>query len=239
MGLVGWSWFFLFGYILMMVVFGFIGQRKVDSADDFATARGAYGPLFLAFAFAATTASGATFVGFPGIGYNAGLPVIWSVFLYPMGVYVGVLICLRLVSNSGNQFGSRSIPEYLGIRYQSDAIRILVSLFSLSLFFYLAGQLVSGIVMFEVMLGLAPGPALAITSLVLIVYVVMGGAHADILTDGVQGFIMVAVGLLVTGLFLTGYGVEGGFSGMIESLRAQDENLVGCLLYTSDAADDP
>ena len=53
MGLVGWSWFFLFGYILMMVVFGFIGQRKVDSADDFATARGAYGPLFLAFAFAA------------------------------------------------------------------------------------------------------------------------------------------------------------------------------------------
>ena len=86
MGLVGWSWFFLFGYILMMVVFGFIGQRKVDSADDFATARGAYGPLFLAFAFAATTASGATFVGFPGIGYNAGLPVIWSVFLYPMGV---------------------------------------------------------------------------------------------------------------------------------------------------------
>ena len=77
MGLVGWSWFFLFGYILMMVVFGFIGQRKVDSADDFATARGAYGPLFLAFAFAATTASGATFVGFPGIGYNAGLPVIW------------------------------------------------------------------------------------------------------------------------------------------------------------------
>ena len=41
MDLVGWSWFFLFGYILMMVVFGFIGQRKVDSADDFATARGA------------------------------------------------------------------------------------------------------------------------------------------------------------------------------------------------------
>ena len=30
MGLVGWSWFFLFGYILMMVVFGFIGQRKAD-----------------------------------------------------------------------------------------------------------------------------------------------------------------------------------------------------------------
>ncbi|MEM7097392.1 MAG: sodium:solute symporter family protein [Pseudomonadota bacterium] len=229
MDLTAWSWVFLVGYIGMMVAFGVIGQRRVGNADDFATARNAYGPLFLAFAFAATTASGATFVGFPGIGYDAGLAAMWSVFLYPIGVYLGVLLCLRLVSNSGNEFGSRSIPEYLGIRYQSDAIRILVSLFSLSLFFYLAGQLVSGLVMFEIMLGVSPAVALGVTAGVLLIYVVMGGAHADILTDGVQGFIMVAVGLLVTGLFLMGYGVEGGFSGMLDQLRAKDEDLVSWL----------
>jgi sodium/proline symporter len=213
----------------MMLVFGVIGQRKVGNADDFATARNAYGPLFLAFAFAATTASGATFVGFPGIGYNAGLSAMWSVFLYPVGVYLGVLLCLRLVSNSGHEFGSRSIPEYLGARYQSDGIRILVSLFSLSLFFYLAGQLVSGLVMFEIMLGVSPSVALGVTAIVLLIYVVLGGAHADILTDGVQGFIMVAVGLLVAVLFITGYGVDGGFSGMLDALSDQDPDLVGWL----------
>ena len=226
MDLTAWAWVFMIGYIVMMVAFGVIGQRKVASADDFATARNAYGPLFLAFAFAATTASGATFVGFPGIGYNAGMSAIWSVFLYPIGVYLGVLICLRLVSNSGHEFGSRSIPEYLGARYQSDLIRILVSLFSLSLFFYLAGQLVSGIVMFEIMLGLSPGLALGVTATVLMVYVVLGGAHADILTDGVQGFIMVAVGVLVMVMFLMGYGIDGGLSGMLDQLRAKDEDLV-------------
>ena len=126
MDLVAWSWIFLAGYIGMMLYFGVVGQRKVGNADDFATARGGYGPLFLAFAFAATTASGATFVGFPGIVYDVGTAAIWSVFLYPMGVYLGVLICLKLVSNSGHEFGSRSIPEYLGQRYQSDGIRILV-----------------------------------------------------------------------------------------------------------------
>ena len=226
MDLTAWAWVFMIGYIVMMVAFGVIGQRKVASADDFATARNAYGPLFLAFAFAATTASGATFVGFPGIGYNAGMSALWSVFLYPIGVYLGVLICLRLVSNSGHEFGSRSIPEYLGARYQSDLIRILVSLFSLSLFFYLAGQLVSGIVMFEIMLGLSPGVALGVTATVLMVYVVLGGAHADILTDGVQGFIMVAVGVLVLVMFLMGYGIDGGLSGMLDQLRAKDEDLV-------------
>lgn len=226
MDLTAWAWVFMIGYIVMMVAFGVIGQRKVASADDFATARNAYGPLFLAFAFAATTASGATFVGFPGIGYNAGMSALWSVFLYPIGVYLGVLICLRLVSNSGHEFGSRSIPEYLGARYQSDLIRILVSLFSLSLFFYLAGQLVSGIVMFEIMLGLSPGVALGVTATVLMIYVVLGGAHADILTDGVQGFIMVAVGVLVLVMFLMGYGIDGGLSGMLDQLRAKDEDLV-------------
>ena len=157
------------------------------------------------------------------------MAAIWSVFLYPIGVYLGVLLCLRLVSSSGNEFGSRSIPEYLGLRYQSDLIRILVSIFSLSLFFYLAGQLVSGIVMFEIMLGVPPAAALGITAAVLMVYVVLGGAHADILTDGVQGFIMVCVGLLVAVLFLMGYGIDGGFGGMLEQLRARDENLVGWL----------
>ena len=226
MDLTAWSWLFLVGYVVMMIAFGVIGQRKVSSADDFATARAAYGPLFLAFAFAATTASGATFVGFPGIGYGAGMAALWSVFLYPIGVYLGVLICLRLVSNSGAEFGSRSIPEYLGVRYQSEGIRLLVSLFSLSLFFYLAGQLVSGIVMFEIMLGVPESVALGVTAIVLLIYVVLGGAHADILTDGVQGFIMVAVGLLVGVLFCIGYGVDGGFSGMMAELKAKDPNLV-------------
>ncbi|MCZ6618712.1 MAG: sodium:solute symporter family protein [Gammaproteobacteria bacterium] len=229
MDLQSWSWLFLSIYILVMFTFGIIGRNKVSNADDFATARSSYGPVFLAFAFAATTASGATFVGFPGITYEAGLPALWSVFLYPVGIYLGVLVCMRVVSQAGHEFGSRSIPEYLGTRYQSDVIRILVSIFSLLLFFYLAGQLVSGIVMFEIMLGGDPAWALGITAVVLMVYVVLGGAHADILTDGVQGFIMVAIGVMLVVLFMTGYGVDGGFKGMIANLEAQDENLVGWL----------
>ena len=229
MDLAAWSWLFLAFYIGLMVAFGVLGRRRVKSADDFATARHAYGPMFLAFAFAATTASGATFVGFPGITYDHGLAAVWSVFLYPIGTYLGVLICLRLVSNGGHRFGNRSIPEYLGSRYQSDAVRVMVSLFSLLLFFYLAGQLVSGIVMFEIMLGVPSQWALGITAAVLMVYVVLGGAHADILTDGVQGFLMVVIGAALVFMFVIGYGVEGGLPGMVDNLRRQDPNLVGWL----------
>ena len=221
-----WSFSLLGVYALAMLGVGLYSRTRIQSADDFATARGSYSPLFLAFAFAATVASGATFVGFPGIAYSSGLSAGWSILLYPAGVYLGVLICMRLVATSGNKFGSRSIPEFLGERYRSDGVRILVSIFSLLLLFYITGQLVSGIVMFEVMLGLNEIWALLVTTVVLLAYLVLGGAHADIMTDGVQGCIMVLLGLVVLFMFLVGAGVPGGLSEVVDSLRVQDENLV-------------
>ncbi len=229
MNLTEWSWIFLGLYIALMVGIGLYAQRKIKHADDFATARGAYGPFFLALAFAASTASGATFLGSPALSYEWGLAANWGNFLYPIGVYVGILISMRLIATSGNRFGNRSIPEYLGDRYQSEFMRLAVSLLSLVLFFYLAGQLVSGVVMFEIMLGLNAEWALGITTLVLLFYVVLGGAHADILTDGSQGALMLVLAVLVIVLTLLGYGIDGGLFALVENLEAQDPNLATAL----------
>ncbi len=226
MTLINWSWIFLVLYIAMMVGIGIYAQRKIKHADDFATARGAYGPIFLALAFAASTASGATFLGSPALGYEFGMAAQWSNFLYPVGVYFGVLISMRLIATSGNRYGNRSIPEYLGDRYQSEGIRVLVALISLVLFFYLAGQLVSGVVMFQLMLGLDASWALIITTAVLLFYVVLGGAHADILTDGVQGAMMLILAVVVIIMTFLGVGIEGGFSGLLDNLEAQDKTLL-------------
>ena len=224
MTLITWSWIFLAFYVGIMVFISLFAQRKIKHADDFATARGAYGPFFLALAFAVSTASGATFLGSPALGYEWGMASQWSNVLYPVGVYCGVLIAMRLVATAGNRFGNRSIPEYLGDRYQSDGVRILVSLLSLVLFFYLAGQLVSGVVMFQLMLGLDTNWALIITTTVLLFYVVLGGAHADILTDGLQGAMMLILAVVVIVMTFLAVGIEGGFTGMLANLAEQDPN---------------
>lgn len=122
MSLISWSWFFLIAYIGGMLVIGYIATKRVKDADGYATARHIYGPFFLAMAFAATTASGATFLGGPGLAYTYGTAVIWTV-LYPCGVYLGLLICMRLVARAGDRFADRSIPEFLGDRYGSDGFR--------------------------------------------------------------------------------------------------------------------
>ncbi|MBQ61402.1 MAG: sodium:pantothenate symporter [Gammaproteobacteria bacterium] len=227
MSLMAWSWLFLIVYVGAMITFGYIGSRRVKNADDFATARSSYGPFFLALAFAATSASGATFLGSPALAYEWGMPAVLGNILYPIGLYFGVLISMRLIAASGNRFGNRSIPEYLGDRYQSDGIRILVSIFSLMLLFYLAGQLVSGLVMFEIMLGLSDAWALFITTLVLMIYVTMGGAHADILTDGVQGAMMLLLGIVVILMFFLGTGFEGGLTQVFDKVEQSDPRHLG------------
>ena len=229
MTLETYSWLFLIGYIGLMIWLGVLGTRRVKNADDFATARGSYGPVFLALAFTSTVASGATFLGIPGLAYTNGLSAMWIMFLYVLGAYTGVLICQRTIARMGAEYGSRSIAEFLGERYQSDAMRILVALFSLILMFYLAGQLVSGVVMFETMLGLSLPWALLITSAVLLGYIVTGGAHADMLTDGVQGAVMLILALFVLVLFLIGFGVEGGLGDVIDRLATLDHQNVSVL----------
>ncbi len=225
MDLAGWSWLFLAAYVALMVAFGVIGSRRVAGADDFAVARHGYGPFVLALAFASTAASGATFLGLPGLTYSYGLSTIWLAFLYPIGIYLGVLVCQRTIAEGGNASGARSIPEYLGDRYQSEALRVSAAVFSLMLLFYLAGQLVAGLVMFEIMLGIPKMLALGITTSVLLAYVTIGGAHADILTDGVQGFLMVILAVAIIILFVLGIGA-GGLGALLENLQGQDVHLL-------------
>lgn len=227
--LIFWGWIFLAVYIALMVLFGVIGMRRIKDSDDFATARASYGPIFLAFALTATTASGATFLGLPGLAYSAGISALWYALLYPLGVYTGVLVCLHGVRRAGASFGSRSIPEFLGDRFESDTLRIVAALFSILLLFYLAGQLLAGAVMFNQMLGLDTFPALLVTALTLMFYIALGGAHADILTDGVQGALMLLLAGLVLWMFLTGYGVDGGFAGMLSRLATIDANLLAAV----------
>jgi Na+/proline symporter len=117
------------------------------------------------------------------------------------------------------------MPEYLGERFGSEALRLSTAVFSLILLFYLASQLVSGLIMFEMMLGLPQIWALIITTFVLLGYVTLGGAHADILTDGAQGLLMVLLAVAIAVMFFLGVGA-GSFGGLLDGLRAQDPALL-------------
>jgi SSS family transporter len=221
-----WGWFWVAVFLALFMGIGLYGMRKVKTGEDFAVARSAYGPFMLAFAFAATIASGSTFMGLPGLAYSKGFAAIWYPAIYPIGIYLGVILTIKFVKRIGDRFKSNSLPELMGQRYDSDFLRIAFALLSLLLIYYITAQFVAAATIFEIILGLNYQTAILMTAGVVAGYIALGGTHADIMTDGVQGAMMVLIALVIAALFLLGYGMPGtGPSVINDALVSQDATL--------------
>lgn len=223
MSVTVWGWIFMVAYFGGMIYLGFVGMRKTKSSDDFATARGAYGGLVLGLSYMAMVASGSTFLGIPGLAYEAGFKAGYYPMLYPIGIYLGTMLVARHLKKLGDRMRSQTIPDFLGDIYRSPVLRAVAALISLFLIYYVMAQLAASGQMFESILGIPYQVGVWLAIGIVMVYMTMGGSHSDIITDAVQGLFMLIAAVFVIGAFLVGAGVKG--VGPIAVNNALPENL--------------
>lgn len=219
--IVTWGWGFLIAYVGLMLVLGYWGYRQTDTQDDYATARGGFGFLALALAYAATVASGSTFMGIPGMAYDMGFKAGYYAMIYPIGIYLGMLFVARITKKVGDRFNSQSVPDFLGDRYQSPLLRLMAALLALFLLFYIMAQIAAAGWMFDTILGLRYELGIWFAGGLLLLYLTAGGSHADIITDAVQGAIMIGVTILIVVMFVTGWGLDGGMGAVNSALSSE------------------
>ena len=224
-GIWGWIWMGLFLAIFLGI--GLYGMRKTHTGEDFAVARNAYGPITLALALAATIASGSTFMGIPGLAYSKGFAAIWYPAIYPIAIYLGLIVTVKVLKRVGDRFRSNSLPELMGQRYDSEVLRIAFALLSLLLIYYITAQFVAAATIFEYILGMKYQSAVLLTVGVVAFYIGLGGTHADIMTDGVQGFMMLLIALAIAVLFLVSYGMEGTGPGAVNAALVTQDPALG------------
>lgn len=216
---VTYSWVFLALYVIVIAGLGYWGWQKTTTQDDYATARGGFGFLALGFAYAATVASGSTFMGMPGMAYDMGFKVGYYALIYPIGAYLGMMLVARITKKVGDEAGSQSIPDFLGDRFRSPTLRLLASFIALFLLFYVMAQVVAAGHMFDTILGLEYELGIWFAGGLLLLYLTFGGSNADIVTDAVQGAIMIAIAVLIFVMVLTGWGLEGGIGAVNANLE--------------------
>lgn len=230
-----WSWIFIIFFIGLMLFFGYLGLKKTNTSDDFATARSSYGPITIALVISAGIASGSTFMGMPGLAYDLGAPSLWYPLLYPVATVFGMLFFAKAIKEYGDRLGTRTIPEFIGNRYNSGTLRLILAIISILLIFYVISQLVAAATMFQIMMGLDYQVGIIITIVVIGIYVFMGGSHSDIMTDAVQGALMVIIALVVLVCFTFAVGVNGGFGDMINIItERRPEGHFGQLFIPGD-----
>lgn len=230
-----WSWIFMVIFIGIMLYFGYLGMKKTNTSDDFATARSSYGPITIGLVISAGIASGSTFMGMPGLAYAMGAPSLWYPLLYPVATVFGMLFFAKAIKEYGDRLGTRTIPEFIGNRYNSDVLRLVLAVISILLIFYVISQLVAAATMFQIMMGIDYGTGIIITIVVIGIYVFLGGSHSDIMTDAVQGGLMLLIAITVVFCFLLGVGVDGGFSELINRItERRPEGHFGKLFLPGD-----
>ncbi|TFB14205.1 hypothetical protein E3U55_14240 [Filobacillus milosensis] len=219
---VMYSWIFMAIFIGVMLIMGYIGMKRTHNSEDFATARSSYGPIVIALVISAGISSGSTFMGMPGLAYDLGAPSLWYPLLYPVATVIGMLFVAKTIKRYGDTFGTRTIPEFIGDRFNSEFLRIVLTIISVLLIFYVVSQLVAAATMFQMMMGVDYSVGIILTGIVLAIYVFMGGSHSDILTDSIQGFLMVITALVVVVCFAFSVGVPGNFGDMINTISERN-----------------
>lgn len=168
-----------------------VSKRVLGSRDEYWVAGRRIGTVVNSMAIMAALASGGSIIGVMGLAYAQGIPATLALF---GGAVVGFPLASILVARPLRNFGKFTITDFMSFRYPHAVVRYLVPVLIVAAFtIYIVAQLKAAGITAEALLGIPYNTALAMATLVFIIYVSFGGMVAITLTDVIQGFLMLFV----------------------------------------------
>jgi len=245
-----WLFVFVALYWSYCIFWGIKGALSAKTASDYFIAGRSISLWVFVLAATATSFSGWTFIGHPGLIYSDGFQYAYASFYAITIPFTGVIL-LKRQWMIGKRFGFVTPGEMLSDYFKSDAIRLLVVLVALVFSIpYLGIQLRASGFLFNVltdnMLGVEVG--MWLLSAVVIIYVASGGLRAVAYVDTMQA-ILLAVGIIILGFIAIYY--VGGWANLnhgIATMAAHDTKLTpdgyshyvaipGVIQFVADSAD--
>ena len=222
------AWALFVVYLIGTAWLGWQGFRKTTGFGSFALGNRAMHPLVVGITLAASVSSAATFIINPGFVYVDGFGAF---FHMSIAVGVGFIVMLSILSFRFRQIGADSgaltIPDWIGKRYKSKGFALYFSILNLLSFAFVV-LLVGGIsIVMQSLLGISNQLALSITLVFVTGYVFIGGTYAHVLTNMLQGSLMIFVTVLVVGSCVWLAMQQPGST--VDALRAVDPNLVAAV----------
>jgi len=212
-----WLFIFVALYWSYCIFWGIKGAMSSKTASDYFIAGRSISLWVFILAATATSFSGWTFMGHPGLLYRDGFQYAYASFYAITIPFTGVIFLKRQWMLS-KHFGFVTPGEMLSTYFKSDTVRILVVLVALVFSIpYLGVQLRASGFLFNVLTDnmLSINVGMWLLSAVVIIYVASGGLRAVAYVDTVQA-ILLALGIVAIGVIAI-YHV-GGWSNLNESI---------------------
>ena len=221
-----WLFVFVALYWAYCIFWGIKGARMAKTASDYFVAGRQLSLWVFVLAATATSFSGWTFMGHPGLIYRDGFQYAYASFYAITIPFTGVMF-LKRQWMLGKRFGYVTPGEMMADYFQGDGIRILVVcvalLFSIP---YLGVQLGASGFLFQVLTdGMVDKTfGMWLLSAVVFIYVASGGLRAVAYVDTLQ-CVLLAGGIVAIGFIA--YGELGGFGAFNESMAKLGATDIG------------
>jgi Na+/proline symporter len=218
-----WLFVFVVLYWAYCIFWGIRGARMARTASDYFIAGRKLSLWVFVLAATATSFSGWTFMGHPGLVYRDGFQYAYASFYTITIPFTGVIF-LKRQWMLGKRFGYVTPGEMLSDYFQGDAIRILTVvvalLFSIP---YLGVQLSASGYLFNVLTTTDLYPrglvgenfGMWVLAIVVLIYVASGGLRAVAYVDTLQ-CVLLALGIVITGIIALN--VIGGWDALNEAM---------------------
>ncbi len=219
------AWSLFAAYLVGTAWLGWLGFRRTTGFGSFAVGDRDMNPVVVGIILAASVSSASTFIINPGFIYVDGFS---AYFHFVIAVAISFITMLAVLSfrfrRIGAEHGALTIPDWIGKRFGSRKFALFFSILNLLSFAFVV-LLVGGIsIVMQSLLGISNTAALLITLTFVTGYVFIGGTYAHVLTNMLQGSLMIIVTLLVLASCVwVAYQQPGS---TIDALRAIDANLV-------------
>ncbi len=213
-----WLLVFVLLYWFYCIFWGIKGTRLTKTATDFFQA-GRKIPIWVfILAATATSFSGWTFMGHPGLLYLNGFQYAYASF-YAIGIPFTGTMFLKRQWMLGKRFSYVTPGDMFSDYFKSDLIRILTVI--IAMFYtipYIAVQLRASGLLFKILSDdLFPFEAgILMIALVVLIFVALGGVKAIVYVDTMQ-FILLATGIIATGIITLYY--VGGWKMLMKGIE--------------------
>ena len=207
-------------FFAVTVLVGFLAARSAKGVDGFVLGGRSVGPWLTAFSFGTSYFSAVIFIGYAGrFGWNFGLASTWV----GLGnAFIGSLMAWMLLGRRTRvmtqHIGSRTMPDFFGLRYGSKALRLVAAAIVFIFLIPYTASLFNGLAqLFSASFSLPYWGWVLIMAALTGVYVIVGGYMGSAINNFIQGIVMLVGIVAVIAAVLRGNG------GLMEAIAKLSE----------------
>ena len=209
-------------YLGIMAFIGWYAGRKTNNIGDFFVLSGKAGVVVSGIAYFSTQFSMGTFLGTPGTIYGVGYAGM--AISVPGAVFCMILPALligRKLITLGHKYGFLTMADYLTDRYHSKNMSGVLGVMMLFFLVSMMGaQIIGAGVIVHVFTGLPEWVGVVGMGIIVILYCMTGGMKGAMMTDVIQGSLMIATAVVT---FIVSIVMGGGFSNINHTLQSMNE----------------